>query len=36
LMSYSITVQVSLYVKGFGAAAVRESIKAAMKNFANN
>jgi hypothetical protein len=28
--------EVSLYVKGFGAAAVRESIKAAMKNFANN
>jgi hypothetical protein len=25
----------SLYVKGFGAAAVRELIKAAMKNFAD-
>jgi len=26
---------VSLYVKGFGAAAVRDLIKAAMKNFAD-
>jgi hypothetical protein len=36
LLNRNPTIQVSLYEKGFGAAAVQESIKAAMKNFANN
>jgi len=35
MTNIELNVEVSLYVKGFGAAAVRDLIKAAMKNFAD-